>query len=62
MRESLDKWFICFTKPKAEHKAKVKIEEQGTSATYQSWSLKTNAVTKKKSRYLAVIFFLNRTH
>lgn len=29
MRESLDKWFICFTKSKAEHKAKVKIEEQG---------------------------------
>jgi transcriptional antiterminator RfaH len=29
MRKSLDKWFICFTKPKAEHKAKGKIEEQG---------------------------------
>jgi transcriptional antiterminator RfaH len=62
MCESLDKWLVCFTSPKSEHRAKGKIEVQGYFC-YLPMMITENIYGDKKeeplfSRYL----FLNQTN
>jgi hypothetical protein len=59
--ESFNKWFICFTKSKAEHEAKVKIKGQGYLC-YFPIMLTKNERGDKKEEPLFSRYFLNRIH